>query len=86
MDIKKYKELHKQVAVIVNEVDPCYYAGPDDEYDHQVNGVLKLIELGETLTPKNISDLFFAKTEEADDEQQSKINEIIDRVSRINKE
>ncbi len=83
MDIKKYKELYKQVAIIINEVDPCYYAGPDDEYEHQINGIIKLIESGETLNPKNISDLFFSKTEEVDDEQQSKINEIIDRISKI---
>lgn len=80
MDIDQYKKLYKKILAIVNEIDPGYYNGPDDEYDSQVNGIIKLIQAGEIQNTRQFIKLFFGENENVTDEQNNKIKKIIERI------
>ncbi|MFA6306295.1 MAG: hypothetical protein WC639_00605 [Patescibacteria group bacterium] len=41
--LEQYNKLYTEVVKIVNKIDPCFYSGPEDEYDYNVNQLLSFI-------------------------------------------
>lgn len=81
MDLKKYKNLYKNISNIVNEIDPGYYNGPPDEYDFQVNRIIKLIEIGQISNYGQFIKLFFGERKDISNEEQEKIKKIMEQVN-----
>lgn len=42
--ISDYDALFKLVRESVNRIDPCFYSGPEDEYDDNINRLLSLFK------------------------------------------
>ena len=42
-----YDGLYSQIVKILNEVDPLFYSGPEDEYDSYVNDLLSSLQKGQ---------------------------------------
>jgi len=81
MNLKNYKNLYKNISNIVNEIDPGYYNGPSNEYDFQVNGIIKLIEAGQIDNYDQFIKLFFGERKDISDEEQKKIEQVMDKIS-----
>lgn len=81
MDIINYKKLYKRIADIVNKIDPCFYNGPNDEYDFQINGVIKLIESHQADDKNKFLKLFFGERKNITNEELEKIKQVMDKIN-----
>ena len=83
--LDQYKDLYSKITKIVNEVDPCFYCGPEDEYDSYVNQLLILIrdhKINKENLEQKLKDVFFGKAtlHPAEQERLVKLSHLINPI------
>lgn len=72
MNLSDYKKAFKAITTIVNEIDPSYFNGPEDEYEYQVNQIIKIYQQ-HNAWPKDLEliliKLFFGSQVVSDEEK-----------------
>jgi len=82
MDTQLYKKMYQEIYSLVNEVDPGFLNGPEDEYDFQVNGIIKLIEdkTGREGLEEKLQKIFFGERVNISDEEKLKIANLSEKL------
>ncbi len=64
--LDQYNELQSQITKIVNDIDPCFYSGPADEYDSHINNLIRLIrdhQINNDNFTDKLKEVFFGSNE-----------------------